>query len=70
MSREDDDGAILGPILLVIAVIFGIGIYNEVKSAFGPAAEKDEYRVAAEYAKRASEDLERAEKDAATVADK
>lgn len=62
--QHDDDLAVGGPILFVILVIFGIGIYNEIESAFSSDAASTAVEEATAYAERAEAELRAAQEEA------
>lgn len=60
--QTDDDVAVAGPILFLIAVIFGIGLYNEISKALD-SSEKTNVEQAEIYTERAEKDLRTAQRD-------
>ena len=60
MANRGDDLGVLIPLLLFLAVIFGLGIYNEFKKAFISPSEAEFVRDAEEYSEQAERDLRRA----------
>ncbi len=59
--QHDDDIAVGGPILFLIAVIFGIGVYNEIDEYFTAPPQASAVQTATDYAERAEDELRAAQ---------